>query len=77
MKALHVVIPNGVWVTWASANLRGSPAIHVTEAGSDKTLCGKMCVGWDAEDWNGQDQSNQVNCTGCLRKLRKGEEQER
>lgn len=68
---MQIVTPCAQWTYQESHNLRGSPATHAVEDGSDKTLCGKVPDGWMWQNWNGADMLELVTCKNCKRLLTK------
>lgn len=68
-----VVVPNGRYVFWESANMRGSPACHAVDPSKAKrTLCGKNPYGWDVytSRGDGYRKAPKVDCKNCLRAIR-------
>jgi len=64
-----IVVPEGVWTQWESANLRGSPAAHIVlEDNPEKTLCGRNPDNWMMER---SGNIELANCKQCLRAFRK------
>jgi hypothetical protein len=64
-----IVIPQGYWTQWESANFHGSPAAHIVmEDNPSKTLCGRPAEYWAmARD----DDLGIVSCKICLGIMRK------
>jgi len=43
------------------------PAVHLCEAGSKRTLCGKLADVWLLDNWNGTFRPELASCLTCKR----------
>ncbi len=59
-----IVVPEGQWTFWESANRRGSPAAHAVMAGEPTTLCGRYCEGWQPSP---PETDGDITCKPCRR----------
>ena len=69
VKSVLAVVPQLPWSFWESSRERGQPATHAVLLDSNRTLCGKLCDGWEIAGLFSRGVDAIVTCKPCLRQL--------